>query len=158
MSPEGRDVRPTTDRVRQAVFNSLASADRIHGASVADLFAGSGALGIEALSRGAADCVFVEHDKRALAVLRDNIRRLGLDDRATVITRDVLAYATNMAPVDLALVDPPYEFDGWHQLLGAVKASLVVAESDRTIEAEGWADVRTRRYGRTWVTFLEPVP
>ena len=80
--PAGLATRPTTDKVRQAVFNSLDSAGLIDGAAVVDLYAGSGALGIEALSRGAATCVFVERDRAALQALRANIAALGLDASA----------------------------------------------------------------------------
>ena len=89
--PDGLATRPTTDKVRQAVFNSLDSAGLIDGAAVADLFAGSGALGIEALSRGAATCVFVERDRAVLQALRANIAALGLTQRTTVVTSDVPA-------------------------------------------------------------------
>ena len=76
VAPEGRDTRPTTDRVREAVFNALGSAGLIDGALVADLYAGSGALGIEAISRGAAHCIFVETDRAAVAALETNIAHL----------------------------------------------------------------------------------
>jgi 16S rRNA (guanine966-N2)-methyltransferase len=156
--PDGLGTRPTTDKVRQAVFNSLDSAGLIDGASVADLFAGSGALGIEALSRGAASCVFVERDRAALQALRANIAALGLADRTTVVTSDVPAWAPALRGVDLALIDPPYEFDGWDQLLAALQAPIVVAEAGREIVAPpGWQALRSRRYGRTWVTQLERV-
>ena len=154
--PEGLSTRPTTDKVRQAVFNSLDSAGAIDGAAVADLFAGSGALGIEALSRGAATCVFVERDRAALQALRTNIAALGLADRTTVVTSDVPAWVPALRGVDFALIDPPYEFDGWDPLLTNLQVRLVVAEAGREISApEGWEIVRSRRYGRTWVTQLE---
>ena len=154
--PDGLATRPTTDKVRQAVFNSLDSAGLIDGAAVVDLFAGSGALGIEALSRGAATCVFVERDRAALHALRANISALGLEQRTTVVTSDVPAWVPALRGIDLALIDPPYEFDGWEQLLTVLQAPYVVAEAGRPIEPpEGWEAVRSRRYGRTWVTQLE---
>ena len=156
--PDGLATRPTTDKVRQAVFNSLDSAGLIDGAAVVDLFAGSGALGIEALSRGAATCVFVERDRAALQALRANISALGLDKRATVITSDVPAWVPALRGVDLALIDPPYEFDGWDQLLSVLHVPYVVAEAGREIEPPaGWETLKSRRYGRTWVTQLERV-
>jgi 16S rRNA (guanine966-N2)-methyltransferase len=156
--PDGLGTRPTTDKVRQAVFNSLDSAGLIDDASVADLFAGSGALGIEALSRGAATCVFVERDRAALQALRANIAALGLADRTTVVTSDVPAWVPALRCVDLALIDPPYEFDGWDQLLTVLKVPFVVAEADREITPPpGWDALRSRRYGRTWVTQLQRV-
>jgi len=154
--PDGLGTRPTTDKVRQAVFNSLDSAGVIDGAAVADLFAGSGALGIEALSRGAATCVFVERDRAALQALRTNIAALGLADRTTVVTSDVPAWVPALRGVDLALIDPPYEFDGWDPLLTNLQVPLVVAEAGHEISApDGWEIVKSRRYGRTWVTQLE---
>lgn len=154
--PDGLATRPTTDKVRQAVFNSLDSAGLIDGAAIVDLFAGSGALGIEALSRGAATCVFVERDRAALQALRANIAALGLTQRTTVVTSDVPAWVPALRGVDLALVDPPYEFDGWEQLLTVLRSPYVVAEAGHEVEApSGWQAVKSRRYGRTWVTQLE---
>ncbi|MGZ4807660.1 MAG: RsmD family RNA methyltransferase, partial [Ilumatobacteraceae bacterium] len=127
--PAGLATRPTTDKARQAVFNSLDSAGLIDGAAVADLYAGSGALGIEALSRGAATCVFVERDRAALHALRANIAALGLADRTTIVASDVLAWVPALRGVDLALIDPPYDFDGWDQLLRLLHVPYVVAES-----------------------------
>lgn len=159
VAPEGGTTRPTTDKVREAVFNSLVSLGVIEDAVVADLYAGCGALGIEALSRGAASCVFVERDGQALRTLRGNIETLGLADRARVVSSDVLAVVASLTALDLALADPPYDFDAWEQLLGLVTAGFVVAESDREVPApDGWETVRAKRYGRTWVTFLERVP
>jgi 16S rRNA (guanine966-N2)-methyltransferase len=161
-APEGRDTRPTTDKVREAVFNALGSLDVVRDAAVADLFAGSGALGIEALSRGAASCVFVERDRRALASLRGNLDHLGITGRARVVTGDALAVAATL-DADLVLADPPYEFEQWPALLGALRATLVVAESGRPLEAlpglddTGWRVTRSRRYGRAWVTFLDRI-
>jgi 16S rRNA (guanine966-N2)-methyltransferase len=156
--PDGLATRPTTDKVRQAVFNSLDSAGLIDGAAVADLFAGSGALGIEALSRGAASCVFVERDRAALQALRTNIAALGLAQRTTVVTSDVPAWVPALRGIDLAMIDPPYEFDGWERLLTLLQVPYVVAESGQEIEpATGWQTVKSRRYGRTWVTQLERV-
>ncbi|MEA3186066.1 MAG: rRNA (guanine966-N2)-methyltransferase [Ilumatobacteraceae bacterium] len=156
--PAGVATRPTTDKVRQAVFNSLDSAGLIDGAAIVDLYAGSGALGIEALSRGAATCVFVERDRAALLALRANVAALGLADRTTIVTSDVLAWVPALRGVDLALIDPPYEFEGWAQLLGLLQAPYVVAEAAHEIEAPpGWDRLKSRRYGRTWVTQLERV-
>jgi 16S rRNA (guanine966-N2)-methyltransferase len=159
VAPEGGTTRPTTDKVREAVFNSLVSLGVVEDAVVADLYAGCGALGIEALSRGASSCVFVERDGQALRTLRGNIETLGLGDRARVVSSDVLAVAASLTALDLVLADPPYDFDAWGQLLGLVTAGFVVAESDREVPApDGWETVRAKRYGRTWVTFLERVP
>jgi 16S rRNA (guanine966-N2)-methyltransferase len=154
-APDGPATRPTTDKVREAVFNALNSLDLVDGAIVADLFAGSGALGIEALSRGAERCTFVERDRDALRALRANLAALGLDDRSSVVTGDVLAAAATVR-ADLAFADPPYDFAAWDRLLSLVTAPFVVAESGAEVAApEGWRVVRSKRYGRTWVTFLE---
>lgn len=160
VAPEGRDTRPTTDRVREATFNALSSSDSVEGARVLDLFAGSGALGIEAISRGAAHCTFVERDRAALAAIRRNLVNLGIADRAAVVPGDALARLDHIGPVDLVLADPPYGFSEWDELLGALEplltsGGLVVAESGEELEGRpGWEVVREKRYGRTWVTFL----
>lgn len=154
-APDGYDVRPTTDKVREAVFNALGSLDLVRDATVADLFSGTGALGIEALSRGAAHCTFVERDRSAIRTLRDNLETLGLADRARIVTGDALVMSKGI-DVDLLVADPPYDFDRWSDLLAVVDAPFVVAESGREIEPrDGWNVVRSRRYGRTWITFLE---
>ena len=89
-APEGKTTRPTTDKAREATFNALGSAGVIIDAHVVDAFAGSGALGIEALSRGAAHCTFIERDRDALEVLKRNIDTLGLTDRATIVRGDAM--------------------------------------------------------------------
>ena len=156
VAPAGTTTRPTTDKVRQAVFNSLGSMGVIDGAVVADLYAGSGALGIEALSRGAERCVFVERDRAALQALRENLADLDLADRATVHATDVMAWVPAMRGVDIAFIDPPYAFDAWGTLLPLVDVGTVVAEADDPVEApEGWSVMRAKRYGRTWVSILE---
>jgi 16S rRNA (guanine966-N2)-methyltransferase len=155
VAPDGTSTRPTTDRVREAVFNSLGSAGVLEGAIVADLFAGSGAIGIEALSRGAARCVFVERDRTALRALDDNLDALDLRDRSRVVVADA-ATAAATVDADIVFADPPYEFDRWADLLGRVTADLVVAESGTEIEPPvGWSVARSKRYGRTRITFLE---
>jgi 16S rRNA (guanine966-N2)-methyltransferase len=156
VAPAGTTTRPTTDKVRQAVFNSLGSMGVLAGAVVADLYAGSGALGIEALSRGAERCVFVERDRAALQALRANIDALDIGDRCAVHATDVMAWVPAMRNVDIAFIDPPYAFDGWPALLPLVDVGIVVAESDDPVEAlAGWTLLRARRYGRTWVSVLE---
>src|SRR3954453_13290953 len=92
VAPPGRDTRPTSDRVRESVFNVLHSLGAIDGASVVDLFAGSGALGIEALSRGAAHCTFVEPAPAAVTAIRTNLTTAGVAERATIETRTAEAY------------------------------------------------------------------
>ena len=153
-APPGQGTRPTTDQVREATFNALGSLDLVRDAAVADLFCGSGAVGIEALSRGAAHCTFVERDRAALATLRRNLQQLGLTERSKVVAGDAVAMAARLE-VDLVLADPPYDFDRWDELLARLDAPFVVAEAGRAIEPPtGWEQARARRYGRTWVTFL----
>ena len=144
---------------REAIFNALTSLDVIVEANVLDLFAGSGALGIEALSRGAKHCTFIERDRDALASLQDNIKKLGLTDRTTVIRADALLAAAKVTGVDLVMADPPYEFKNWQGLLLNISAPLVVAESNREITGlKGWESMRSKRYGRTHVTYLRRIP
>ena len=158
-APDGTTTRPTTDMAREAIFNALTSLDVIVEANVLDLFAGSGALGIEALSRGAKHCTFIERDRDALASLQDNIKKLGLTDRTTVIRADAMLTATNVSGIDLVMADPPYEFKNWQGLLSNITAPLVVAESNREITGlNGWESMRSKRYGRTHVTYLRRIP
>ena len=157
--PPGVDTRPTTDKVREAVFNALGSLDLVRDATIADLFAGSGGLGIEALSRGAAHVTFVERDRAALRVLRDNLRALDLTSVSKVVPGDALVMIAGL-DVDLVLADPPYDFDRWSDLLAATRADFVVAEAGRRLDdlgAPGWEATRSKRYGRTWVTFFERI-
>jgi 16S rRNA (guanine966-N2)-methyltransferase len=147
-------VRPTTDRVREAIFDVLGSMGAVEGADVLDLFCGSGALGLEALSRGARAVTFVDHDAAALAAVRTNLLATGLASPAASLVRAELPGWLVRAPcVDLALCDPPYAFDDWTTLLKLVDADLVVAESGSEIALpEGWVATRSRRYGGTLVT------
>ena len=155
VSPNGTSTRPTTDRVREAVFNALGSAGLLDGALVADLYAGTGAVGIEALSRGAAHCTFVERDRTALGALEENLDNLGLTDRSRVMRGDATQIAATL-DVDIVFADPPYDFDGWETLFANVTAGFVVAESGRAVDvAPGWIVTRSKRYGRAWVSFLE---
>jgi len=135
------------------MFNSLFSLAVIEGATVLDLFAGSGALGIEALSRGATHATFVENDRHAQNAIRTNLEGLGFEANATVIAGDALTHLARNEGWDLVLLDPPYEFDRWDELLGLVHDAEVVIESDREVELpEGWSTHRVRHYGGTVVT------
>ena len=161
VAPEGEGTRPTTDRAREATFNSLVSLGAVEDAKVVDLFAGSGAMGIEALSRGAASCTFVERDRKALDSIRYNIKTLQLTDNTTVLSGDVMTNVVALRNVDLVLADPPYDFDRWADLLTVLNlviapGGVVVTESGREIQPpEGWQVVRSKRYGRAWVAFLQ---
>ena len=154
--PKGLDIRPTSDRAREAVFNRLHSHDLIDGAVVLDLFAGSGALGIEALSRGAAAATLVDHEPRAVNAIKGNLERLGLRG-ATVIRSSADAFlATVRSTYDVAFLDPPYAFDDWDALLAKVPADIVVVESDRVIDAgPAWREIKTSSYGVATIAVLE---
>ncbi len=163
VAPKGTNTRPTTDKARQATFNALGSLNVVVGARVADLFAGSGALGIEALSRGAAHCTFIERDRVALDALKLNIETLGLSARTSVIRGDALVHAGMVQEATLVLADPPYDFAKWPELLSCLTAPLVVAESDRELTSEiadciDWQVIRAKRYGRAYVTFIQRIP
>jgi 16S rRNA (guanine966-N2)-methyltransferase len=158
-----RGTRPTSDRVREALFSALDADPGLTGAAVLDLCAGSGALGLEALSRGAEHALFVESDRRAAAVLRQNVAAVGLPGAAVraAPAAAVLAGASDR-PYDVVLVDPPYELPdveiaGW---LRAAEAGgwladdvVVVVERAARTGDFGWPEplvaVRTRRYGDT---------
>jgi 16S rRNA (guanine966-N2)-methyltransferase len=161
IAPEGEATRPTTDRAREATFNSLMSLGAVDGAKVVDLFAGSGALGIEALSRGASSCAFLERDRKALDSIRHNIKTLQLAEKTTVLSGDVMTNVVALRNVDLVLADPPYDFDRWADLLKVLDVvmapgGVVVTESSREIAPpEGWQAIRSKRYGRAWMAFLQ---
>lgn len=164
LAPPGTAVRPTADRVREAVFNSLGSLGAVRGARVLDVFAGSGAMGIEALSRGAENCIFCEVDPDVVRVLRENLSHTRIAGSAEVILGDTMALLSEgrfggSVAVDLVLADPPYAFERWGELLDLLEptdARFVVAESDRPVVATPrWREVRQRAYGGTIVTILE---
>jgi len=162
-APVGPNVRPTSDRVREAVFSMLFSLGGVEGLQVVDLFAGTGAMGIEALSRGAASVTFVEQDARSVDAIRANLVSVGMDDAeargdATVVRADADAWvARTVARYDLALCDPPYGYDGWEALVAALPADLAVLESGAELVApEGWEVLRSKRYGGTIVTVARP--
>ena len=150
VAPKGDATRPTSDFVREAIFNSLQAHVDLDGATVLDLFAGTGALGIEALSRGAAHATFVESGRHALVAVRENLASTGFADRATVLNAD--ASKAELPAVDVAFADPPYAFTGWSDLLTRVDAELAVLESDRAVEPPPpWRVLREKRYGTTVV-------
>jgi len=153
VAPDGTGTRPTSDRAREAIFDMLSSRDALDDATVADLFAGSGAFGIEALSRGASHATFVENDRDALRAIAANLDTTGLGDRATVVRGDASTFST---AVDVAFVDPPYAFDGWPALLEVIQADLAVLESDRELDVGAkWLVNKVRRYGSTVVTVAQ---
>lgn len=152
--PVGVDARPTMDKVRAAIFNSLGSLQVLHGASVVDLFAGTGACGIEALSRGASSAVFVENFRPNVDLIRENLASTKLEGQVQV--EDVMTFIRHPRHFDIAFVDPPYAFDEWSVLLENLRADVVVCESNRPVDLEGgWDVLRQKRYGGTHVTMLQ---
>ncbi len=164
-TPPGDRTRPTADRVREAMFSALESMlGSLEGLRVLDLYAGSGALGLEALSRGAAYAMFVESDRRAAALIASNARELRLEDGAQVVTRSVEAHVQRDPPVpfDLVVADPPYAL-GAADLTGVLRALVehgwLASEAVVVVERSGrspdltWPDgtetVRRRGYGGT---------
>jgi 16S rRNA (guanine966-N2)-methyltransferase len=162
-APRGEKTRPITDRVKETLFGILG--DRVPDSRVLDLYAGSGAIGIEALSRGAASVDFVERDRPALAALRQNLERTRLVTNARVHEADVERYLAVPAggPWDIITLDPPYEVRAMVAPLRALLphlapgASVVLKHHWRTEPAEldGLTVVRQRRFGETMLTFLE---
>ncbi|HXE58585.1 MAG TPA: 16S rRNA (guanine(966)-N(2))-methyltransferase RsmD [Gemmatimonadales bacterium] len=152
--PRDPRVRPTADRVREAWMSILGEA--IPGARVLDLFAGSGALGLEALSRGAASADFVELGPPSLAALRENIRALGLEARAVVHRADAMRFAERLPPgaFDIAFADPPYTVDFAGRLVERFRrtpfARILSVEHPATLPLPG---DDARRYGDTVLTF-----
>jgi 16S rRNA (guanine966-N2)-methyltransferase len=167
IAPRGRDTRPTSDRVREALFMTL---EPLTDLKVVDLFAGSGALGIEALSRGAARADFVDHSAPARRALEANLAALELHDRARVWALDVPRAFGRLRPVleaaDLVLVDPPYGGEAARVALAGLGAVLRAgarvaiehhAKDDLPEAAGRLRRVRARRYGETVVTSYEVV-
>jgi 16S rRNA (guanine966-N2)-methyltransferase len=168
--PAGDRVRPTSDRVKESVFAALGPG-RLVGARVLDLYAGSGALGLEALSRGAASAVLVERDPAAARAIRANIEALGFGDRATLrvaAVAHVLGAPAPESPFDLALLDPPYdtsdpELEGVLKLLGSEgwltpDATVVVERGANSAPLgwpAGWGSTWERCYGDTLVLFAQ---
>lgn len=169
-APKGRTTRPTADRTREALYNILAHADwapPLHGARVIDLFAGSGALGLEAMSRGGAFCLFVETDSAARGAIRKNVEMLQLTGAARIHRRSATALGPMPShlgePFDLAFLDPPYHKglaapcltelkQGW---LSADGIAVVETGADEALDFAGWDTLETRSYGAAAVSFLK---
>ena len=168
-TPPGQGTRPTSDRVREALFNILgevAAAER-----VADLFAGSGALGLEALSRGAGWCLFVDNRREAARTITANLEALDLAGRGMVVTADaaqVHPFVLNRAPFGLILADPPYEQGAVARLMELCAArelltsqgvlALEHSPRERPEESPEWRLLDNRAYGRTEISLLSPAP
>lgn len=161
VAPPGRETRPTTDRVREAWMSAVEP--YLEGARVLDLFAGSGALGLEALSRGAEHATFVEHAAPALQSLRANLQALGATARSEVVRIDAVRYATELkaGAFDLVFADPPYAKGLAAALVARFAevpfAALLCVEHGRNDAIPELPGARTRRYGDTTLTFI-PAP
>ena len=171
-TPPGEATRPTSDRARQAVFNILEHApwsDGIGGRRALDLFAGSGAMGLEALSRGAQSCLFVEQAEPACAAIRANIEAFRLGERARLLKRDATKLGERPGhepPFGLAFLDPPYRSGLGERALAAVAEggwlapdALVVLErgaAEAPAAVQGFTLLDERRYGAARVAFLRP--
>ena len=162
LEPEGMDTRPTTDRVKEGIFSSIQF--EIEGRRVLDLFGGTGQMGIEALSRGAAHCTFLDLRKEAVGVIRENLKRTGFAEEAVVVQGDYLAFLTRCKEkFDLIFLDPPYAADLLEQALTAI-ASFDICREHGIIVAEHPVErllpvleapyriYRTYRYGKIGVT------
>ena len=163
VAPEGQNTRPTAERAREAVFSILQN--RLYGSVVLDLFAGSGAMGLEALSRGSARAVLVESDRAALRAIRENVRKLRVEARAEILGLDfTAALGRARGPFDLVFLDPPYGKGLIPQALKLLREQRLLA-SDALLVAEheedlpripGYEVVKNRRYGRAHFTFYQP--
>lgn len=169
-APSGQNTRPTTDRTRESLFNILAhrSDVELEGARVLDLFAGSGALGFEALSRGGAYCVFVDTDASARGVIRDNVEALGLFGKTRIHRRPADSLGEKPAGLGdrfaLCFMDPPYRKGLVDQSLRALEEgswlvphALVIAEHESGFEPtlpEDWKLEETRQFGDTEISFI----
>jgi 16S rRNA (guanine966-N2)-methyltransferase len=163
VAPKGDTTRPTADRTREALFSMLTSRlGSFEGLRVLDLFAGSGALGLEALSRGAATCTFVEQDSAALDCLRNNIARLGAL-HAEIRAQSVMALGPAPAPYDLVLIDPPYEsgagvvaLERLRRLGWIAPGALVSVETAKkeSVTVDGFAVDVERVHGKAKITLL----
>jgi len=167
IAPKGLSVRPTADRVKEALFNIIGA--RVIDCLFIDLFAGSGAVGIEALSRGAASAVFVDHNRGNIALIRDNLNKTGLAERARLICSDAGKSIDNLAveklKADLLFIDPPYDLTAVKPLVSRVFAKdlinptgLVIVEhsAKNLIWAEAFPGYRQKKYGDTSLTFIAP--
>lgn len=164
LAPKGDATRPTADRTRETLFSMLTSRlGSFEGLVVADLFAGSGALGIEALSRGAATCLFAEQDRDALDVLRGNLSTLGATARADVRAGSVLGLGPAQRTYDLLMLDPPYgtgaasvALDKLHRLgwIGADSWVSVETGQGETVDVAGFTVDADRKVGKAKLTLL----
>jgi 16S rRNA (guanine966-N2)-methyltransferase len=167
LTVKGMDTRPTAGRMRESLFNILAA--RVIGSYTLDLFAGTGAFGIEALSRGAATAVFIDKEKAALSIIGKNIEACGLGEQSKVIKWNILTnlkcLESRMPPFDLVFMDPPYDTNCVHKALvnlyhsNSLKhgATVIVEHSPKEQVPQnlfGFEIIDQRKYGRTFFSFL----
>ena len=162
LTPEGEQTRPTTDRVKEALFSIIQF--EVEGRSVLDLFAGTGQLGIEALSRGAKDAVFVDNRSDAVKLIRENLRKTKFQDQSTVFTGDYATFLqTTKQRFDLIFLDPPYAESFLENALKRISAIDIVKDGgiiicERPVEKElsqellGFTRSKDYRYGKTIIT------
>lgn len=158
-TPSGYDVRPTTDSVKEAIFNIIQF--DVEGRRVLDLFAGTGQMGIECLSRGARECVFVDNSRDSLRIVRDNLRLCNL--QGTVINEDSVSYLSHCGKFDLIFMDPPYDSDLYERCLEQLRSvdilsdgGIIICESRQTrdLSESDFPDFRVKqyRYGKIKIT------
>src|SRR5665213_615824 len=181
-APDVESVRPTSDRVREAMFDVLAHLGGLSGARVLDLFAGSGALGIESLSRGADHVIFVDQDRNVTKTIKDNLVAVKLEQvgKVTIVVSDAIAFCrtrkdrlevraqsqpmdhfdspdrSKSPEIDITFCDPPYSFTNWPKLLAVVPGDLLVLESAKPIAMPSFLEThRVYKYGSTLVTVAQ---
>ncbi len=162
----GMEVRPTSDLVREALFAILGS--RIEGAVFLDLFAGSGGVGIEALSRGAREAIFIDQNPRSIKILKENITKTGYEERSRIYKTDALRFLSSShlqaGTIDIIFIDPPYGSDLASQALGIIDAKAVMAEegwvvvehfhkTKLTADCRNLKLIKERRFGATQLSF-----
>lgn len=164
-APSGHRTRPTTDKAREAIFNLLESRIHLTDGHVLDLFAGTGALGLEAISRGAAHVTFVESDRRVLEVARENAQSLEVEDQGLFIQADAVGHLEEYTgpPFDVIFADPPYELEAMERLPELALEHLrepygvFSLEHDTRIWFDDHPNLQTQRaYGRTIVSLFRP--
>lgn len=150
IKPGGDLIRPTKDRVKEAIFNSLHSYGLVDNRTFLDLFSGTGSLGIEALSRGAKSVVFVDNNAEAIDCVKSNVDMLNYDSASKIQKADALSFLEKGEYFDVALLDPPYRFKQWGELLKRIKAHTLVIESPEPIMLKhGWQIIKSQKYGQT---------
>ena len=158
---EGEDIRPTSDKVRESLFNIIQF--KIYGKSFLDLFCGTGAMGIEALSRGASEVVFNDFSRKSLTLLKKNLEKVKVDGGYVISNLDAVAFLNgNKKAFDFIYVDPPYKSDLGIKCLSVISSALndggvVIFEDEKPFDGqiEGLKITDSRKYGRVHLTFFE---